>query len=200
MHHRIVRRALRHRLAGAREIGPGRDAHAARGQRRVPVAQRQQRRDREATARGVTGDDDARGIDAGAHQPAIGRDGVVDGGGEGMLGAQPIIDGESSRAAHPGQPRHQPAMRLDRADRVPAAVQIEDDPVSPVTRRIDPLARHAAGIHRGRPRPLGQRRAAGHLLHPLAAGGDVEVLRNRGRGAEHVEQHRQLGTCHGVGV
>ena len=83
--------------SAAGHVGPGRDADSRAGLRKVRFAQGEQRRHREAATRGVARDRDARGRDAATEQPPIGGHGVIDRGGERMLGGQPVVRKQHGR-------------------------------------------------------------------------------------------------------
>ena len=57
-------------------------------------------------------------------EPAVGRQAVVDRGGELVLGRQPVVDGHDERAGVLGQARAQPVMGLEVALHPAAAVEV----------------------------------------------------------------------------
>src|SRR5262249_37664316 len=80
------------------------------------------------------------------------------------------------------------------------AVEVEDRPVRAGSGRLHPLARHAARIHPRRADAIGQGGRRRQLLHALAPGRSVHVLWHRRRGAQHVDEDRELRAGHGGGV
>lgn len=107
----------------------------------------------ELPTRGVAGDDDSGGIDTPGGQPVEGRRDVVGRRREAVRGREPVVAGENGPGRSHRQPRRDRPMGPGGRDRVAAAVDIEDRPVSydrpvigttcsePVT-PDDPLAHH----------------------------------------------------------
>ena len=62
-------------------------------------------------------------------QLAVGTDRVVDRGRERVLGREPVVEVEDPAAVGQREPRDEVAMRGERPDAVPAAVEVEHDPV-----------------------------------------------------------------------
>jgi len=65
------------------------------------IANRHQRRDREAAARRVAAQDDAARREAAGQQPFVRRDGIVQRGRKGILGRQPVVEQERAGAGRP---------------------------------------------------------------------------------------------------
>ena len=181
---RVIGAAGLSRGARALEIHPRRHADAGRRQRLLRVAQREQRREHEPAARGVTGERDLRGRHARAEQPAIRGGRVLDGRGERVLGREPVVDHERARLRGARDPRRQLAVRVERADHVAAAVQVEDHAVRAALGHAHPLRRDAPGVDTLVCHVGGERE---HLRHLLEAG--AALLDGRaddgGPGREH---------------
>ena len=126
--------------AAAREIDPRRDADAARRPRQRAVAQREQRGHGEAATGGVAGHDDPVGGDALRLQPLEGGQGIVERGGERMLGSQAVVEQERLHAGCPRDRGGEMTVRAGRADHVAAAVEIR----APRHRCARPVAAAAA--------------------------------------------------------
>jgi hypothetical protein len=102
------------------------------------------------------------GRDAGGlEEPPVGRERVVDGGGEGVLGRAAVIEQQRAGAGRAGDRRREMAVRPRRTDHVPAAVEVEHHRRARA-RRAQPLCgrlrrRHAldADVRRRRERALG---------------------------------------------
>jgi len=112
-----------------------------------------------------------------------------------MLGRQAIVDHQHARTACGGDVVGHAAMRVERADGVAAAMQVEHGARRIEARRRHPFGRHAAGIDL---LDLGVRRAAQqdrHLLVACARVADVRLLRCRSR-AQQGDQAVELGNGH----
>ena len=142
--HVVVGRVGLHRGAPHLEVGPGRDADGGGRQRHARVAQGDQHGEREPGTRRLARHDDARWIDSSAEEPAVGRHGVVELRRERVLGGQPVVDDEPAGARREAEPRDRLAVRVDRSDGVPAAVQVQNHPRLVASVAAEPFGRDAS--------------------------------------------------------
>ena len=162
------------RLATA-EIGPRRDADTGGRQRHTGVSQGEQRGQHEAAAGGVARDHDRTWMRSViVDQPAVRRDGVVDGRGKAMLRRAAVVRQECRAPGGPGDGGGQMAVRARRANHVTTAVKIE----------------HEGGLRAGRAQPL-PGDAAHHHVGDLEVGGERKrALRLVILGTKLVERQR----------
>ena len=180
-HHRIFGRLGLDRGAGSGEIGPRREQRGGSRERDAAIAQRDQGCQRQAAARGVTGDGATFRLESLRQHPAPGRDRIFDRGRERILRRQPVVDAEHPRSAGLADALHQVAVGRDRADRIAAAMQVEERAIEVGLGTPDPLGAHAAGIDR-LGLDVGRQLEPGlPLLHRLAAVGPAHVHRDRSR-------------------
>ena len=184
-------------LPDALEIDPRRDRHGAGRQAELLVAQIDQGGKGEPAAGGIARDRQPARGKALLQQPAprLGR--VFHRRRERVFRRQSIVDHQHARARGGGDVVGEPAMRVDRADGVAAAMQVKHRPLGVAARRRHPFRRHAAGIDL---LALGIRRAAQddrHLLEPGAHLGDVRGFGGRAR-AQQGDEAVELGGGHRV--
>ena len=170
------------RRAAQCQIRPRRDRDEAGRQRLARVAQGDRRGEREPSAGALSRDHHPRRVDPALEEPVPGDHRVVDRRGEGVLGREPVVDGEGVGAGGLREAQDEVAVGVDAADRVAAAVQVEDPAVVGALAMKEP-ARHRARAHVLLAHTLGQR--------PLGHRGErapLEGERQRGRALAVVVQ------------
>ena len=125
-----------------------REARRSRGCGSPCVPQPVDQSDGQASAGAIAADHDMIGGDAGLAQKIPCRQGVIQRGGEWMLGREPILDRERSRFGGPAGFGDQPAMAEDGAGAIAAAVKIQQDARSIAAGRNRPLAPQSRNIRR----------------------------------------------------
>ncbi|EIN01455.1 LuxR family transcriptional regulator [Paraburkholderia hospita] len=138
--HRIDAVVGLQRRARRREIGPRRKQDRACRQRLTRIAQRDERREREAAARRIACDHDRVGLRAVFEQATVRGQYIVERGGKRVFGREPVIERERARAAARCESKGRRAMRLRRAEIIPAAMQIEDRRRVPAVDARQPFA------------------------------------------------------------
>jgi hypothetical protein len=82
---------------GQAKVGPGGKQYRSSGGRQAVVAEALQQRRGEPAACRVAAEDEPCGVGAAVQHPPVRGDGIVEGGREGVLGGEPVVDGH-----HPG--------------------------------------------------------------------------------------------------
>ncbi len=184
------------------QVGPGADHIQPSGLRQPLGLERQSRGQAQAAARGIAGDDDARGGETLVQQPAKGRHGVLDSRRMRMFRGQAIVEIEGDDPGGLGQPGGQVPMAAGTADRIAAPVQIEDRAGRVGALGRQPLGRHAAHrqfLQRAAFRQ-GHAQPEGLIARPLLGDGRPRRARRRHKSLEQLADHLDFRVLAGHGV
>jgi hypothetical protein len=126
-----------HALARAGGVEARGERHEGGGQGQAGVTGGEAGGDGEAASGGVAGEHDGRGVRAGVQEGAVGAQGVLDRGREGVLGGEPVV----RRVRPEAGPGHQVAGQrqggLGGAEHEAAAVEVQDRPGAAPVVRLD---------------------------------------------------------------
>ena len=140
-HDRVEQRTLRVRGAAPLEVDPRREERGSRGERLAGVAQRHERRQREAAAGRVSGEDEARRPPGRPQQSARRGEGVKEPRRERVLGREPVVERERDAAERARDAARVRTVAGGRAERVATAVKVEERPARVGACRDEPLGR-----------------------------------------------------------
>ena len=146
--HRVLPIEGEHARTSQRAVDGRREENGAGRQRLARGAGPVERDQGQVAAGRIAGENDVPGIDPLREQPAVGRVAIVRGSGERILRREPVVGDQRPGAQLPAQPGGERRVRIREAECERPAVQVEDDALVARLRHDDPLARHAAALHR----------------------------------------------------
>ena len=160
-------------VAGEGQVGPRRDGGGAGGLVQALVAELHAQRDRQAPARGVTGDGGVGRLSPVGQVPLPCRQGIIQGSRVGVLGSETVV-----HVQHPGlgpdrHTAHHMAVGVQAAHHIAAAMEVQDDPIALNLRRRHPLGGNPTGVDRLETHPVGDGHRAVPLLEPGPSGGQI---------------------------